>query len=129
MPLLTDCKEDIPIIAQEIISEESFRSPSSFHHELDEEAKSLLGREAWQVDYRELKETLLATLRIANDSTSTAQDLHYAKQYRESILRGEQRQTLREYLCEMRDELKEAVSILSKGDRLMVDSVVGSLEI
>ena len=52
VPLLTDCKEDIPIIAQEIISEESFRSPSSFRHELDEGAKSLLGREAWQGDYR-----------------------------------------------------------------------------
>ncbi len=123
VPGLGDCRDDIPLLAQEILAREAATRQLGTVPKLDVSAKAYLRDRAWPGNYNELQQVILGALGQLRKNTLTREILE--KSNLPGVVPSVE---LRQYLARLRDEYASAASILSNGDRAATASILGLSE-
>ncbi|HVU37350.1 MAG TPA: response regulator [Opitutales bacterium] len=123
VPGLGDCRDDIPLLAQQILARESVTRQLGTVPKLDVSAKAYLRDRPWPGNYNELQQVILGALSHMRKNTLTRDTLE------KSGLPGVAPSIeLRQHLTRLRDEYADAASILSGGDRAATAAILGLSE-
>jgi len=120
VPALDECREDIPLLAQQIIANEATTRQLTAVPKLDVSAKSHLRDRHWPGNYNELQLVTLGALASARNNTITREGLE--KSAPVGVLPAAD---LREHLVRLRDEYTQAANILCGGNLSSIGRVLG----
>lgn len=123
VPGLGDCRDDIPLMAQEILIREAATRQLGSVPKLDVSAKAYLRDRAWPGNFNELQQVILGALGNLRKNTLTREILE--KSGLPGVVPAVE---LRQYLTRLRDEYASAASILSSGDRAATAKILGLSE-
>jgi two-component system response regulator PilR (NtrC family) len=120
IPSLDECREDIVLLAQQMVAREAATRQLGAVPKLDLAAKSYLRDRQWPGNYNELQQVILNALGQLRAQTITRDNLEKA-----SDLGGAPAVDLRRHLARLRDEYAQAANILCSGDRAATGRVLG----
>jgi DNA-binding NtrC family response regulator len=120
VPSLDECREDIPLLAQQILVRESATRQLGAVPRLDGTAKSYLRDRRWPGNYNELHQVVLDALQHTRGNVITREQLE-----KSSLPGSAPAPELRQHLARLRDEYAHAASILCGGDRAATSKVLG----
>jgi len=120
VPGLEDCREDIVLLAQQILVREAATRQLGAVPKLDVSSRSYLRDRHWPGNYNELQQVILGALSLSRQNTLTRDNLEKA-----GLPGGVPAVELRQHLLRLRDEYAQAANILCGGDRSAVGTVLG----
>jgi two-component system NtrC family response regulator len=120
VPSLEECRDDIVLLAQQMVARESAARQLGSVPKFDLAAKSYLRDRQWPGNYNELHQVILSALGMVRNQTITRENLEKA-----SGLGTAPVVDLRRHLVRLRDEYAQAANILCGGDRVAVGQVLG----
>jgi two-component system NtrC family response regulator len=123
VPGLNDCRDDIPLMAQEILAREAATRQLGSVPKLDVSAKAYLRDRAWPGNYNELQQVILGALGNLRKNTLTRESLE-----KSGLPGAVPAVELRQYLTRLRDEYANAASILANGERAATAQILGLSE-
>jgi DNA-binding NtrC family response regulator len=120
VPGLDECRDDVPLLAQQILVREAAVRKLASVPRLDVGAKSFLRDQKWPGNFTELQQIVLGGLSHLRGNTVTRANLE------KSGLPGAMPAIeLRQHLIRLRDEYVQAAYLLSGEDRLLASEVLG----
>ncbi len=120
VPGLEEARDDIPLLAQQILVREAATRQLGAVPKLDVSAKSYLRDRAWPGNYNELQQVALGALGQSRKNTITRESLEKAN------LPGHAPVVeLRQHLSRLRDEYAEATAILCEDDESATAQALG----
>ena len=122
-PGLDDCRDDIPLLAQQILIRESAARKLAVVPKLDMGAKSYLRDRHWPSNYTELQQVVLDALTHLRKNTVTRENLEKA-----GLPSAAKTGDLRQYLMRLRDEYAQAAYTLSGANRAETGQILGLAE-
>jgi two-component system NtrC family response regulator len=120
VPGLEDARDDIPLLAQQILVREAATRQLGSVPKLDVSAKAYLRDRAWPGNYNELQQVVLGALGQSRKSTLSRESLEKANLAGTAVVTN-----LREHLARLRDEYTQAAVILCDGDRAAAAQALG----
>jgi len=120
VPGLEEARDDIPLLAQQILVREAATRQLGTVPKLDVSAKSYLRDRAWPGNYNELQQVVLGALGQSRKNTLTRESLEKA-----NIPGNAPVVELRQHLTRLRDEYVQSASILCDGDRVATAQALG----
>jgi DNA-binding NtrC family response regulator len=119
VPGLDDCRDDVPLMAQQILIREAGARKLPAVPKLDMAAKSYLRDRHWPGNFTELQQVVLDALTHLRKNTLTREDLEKA-----GLPGAAATGDLRSYLTRLRDEYAQAAHTLTGGNRLETSQVL-----
>ncbi len=123
VPALEDCRDDIPLLAQEILIREAAMRQWDAAPKLDVSARAYLRDRAWPGNYNELQQTILGALGHTRRPTLSRETLE-----KSAVPGATPVVELRQHLTRLRDEYADAANILANGDRAATAQILGLSE-
>jgi two-component system NtrC family response regulator len=120
VPSLEECREDIVLLAQQMVAREAGTRQIGMVPKLDLAARSYLRDRQWPGNYNELQQVILGALSQMRNQIITRDNLEKA-----SGLGEVPTVDLRRHLARLRDEYAQAANILCSGDRAAASRVLG----
>ncbi|HTB63155.1 MAG TPA: response regulator [Opitutales bacterium] len=123
VPGLEDARDDIPLLAQQILVREAATRQLGAVPKLDVSAKAYLRDRAWSGNYNELQQVVLGALGQSRKSTLTRESLEKANMPGTTAVTD-----LRQHLARLRDEYTQAAVFLCNGSHATAAEVLGVSE-
>ncbi len=123
VPGLEEVRDDIPLLAQQILVREAAAQQLSVVPKLDVSAKAYLRDRTWPGNYNELQQVILGALGQSRKNTLTRDSLE-----KSSLPGTTPTVELREHLERLRDEYAQAANILCGGNRAALGQALGVSE-
>ena len=119
-PGLDDCRDDIPLMAQQIVIREAAARKLAVTPKLDMAAKSYLRDRHWPGNYTELQQVVLDALAHLRKNTLTRENLEKA-----GLPSAAATGDLRQYLMRLRNEYAQAAYTLTGDNRVETSQILG----
>ncbi len=120
VPALDDCRDDVALLAQQILIREAGSRKLPAIPKLDMAAKSYLRDRHWAGNYTELQQVVLDALTRLRKTTLTRENLEKA-----GLPGAQGTADLRQHLTRLRNEYAQAASILCDGEVVACSQVLG----
>jgi len=123
VPGLEEVRDDIPLVAQQILVREAAAHQLGTVPKLDVSAKAYLRDRTWPGNFNELQQVILGALGQSRKTTLTRDSLE-----KSSLPGSSPTVELREHLTRLRDEYAQAANILCGGNRAALGRALGVSE-
>jgi DNA-binding NtrC family response regulator len=123
VPGLDDCRDDIPLLAQQVLIREAAARKLAVVPKIDVAGKSYLRDRHWPGNYTELQQVMLDALTHLRKHTLTRENLEKA-----GLPGAAASGDLRHYLTGLRDEYAQAAYTLTGGNRAETARILGVRE-
>ncbi len=120
VPPLDNCRDDIPLMAQQILMREAAARKLAVVPKIDMAGKSYLRDRHWPGNYMELQQVMLDALTHLRKNLLTRENLEKAGLPGTAVTVD-----LRQYLTRVRDEYAQAAFTLSGGNRVETGQILG----